>query len=254
MFSSALYRLGRFKMLPSSGLFKDIDCPYYDNYCGRPYCHFRHRKRNTDSAEDSQDGETAANEFPTYKPTPKSQLAQVKSHIPISYVPDTVLRPERLSRVPTTYSYSEKITYKPTPLSELSKNTTINTTAELMNKELFSNIEGNNKEEGQVTMDVIKYKDDEDCDINFEELSTEFDMIDDIINECPTVVDEEVRFCCHLHVGENHWEVRFKIRNFIGFLLLLKSTGILILCRKLSACSVCEVMHTVLSKSFDTEP
>lgn len=176
------------KMLPTSGLFKDIDCPYYDNYCGRPYCHFRHRKRNPDSAEDSQDGEIANAEYPTYKPTPKSQLAQAKSHIPISYVPDTVVRPERLNRMPSMYNYMEKITYKPTPLSELSKNNAISTTAELINKELFSKI-ADNKE--IILLDSPELKGNGNCDIDFEELSMEFDMIDDIINEDPPLENND---------------------------------------------------------------
>lgn len=33
-------------MLPSTGLFKAINCPYYDaGTCLRPYCHFRHTKK-----------------------------------------------------------------------------------------------------------------------------------------------------------------------------------------------------------------
>lgn len=33
-------------MLPSTGYFKAINCPFYDNgTCERPYCHFRHSKR-----------------------------------------------------------------------------------------------------------------------------------------------------------------------------------------------------------------
>lgn len=33
-------------MLPSTGYFKAINCPFYDNgYCERPYCHFRHSRR-----------------------------------------------------------------------------------------------------------------------------------------------------------------------------------------------------------------
>ncbi|KRT80926.1 hypothetical protein AMK59_5062 [Oryctes borbonicus] len=178
-------------MLPTSGLFKDIDCPYYDNYCGRPYCHFRHRKRNPDSAEDSQDGESTGSEFPTYKPTPKSQLAQVKSHIPISYVPDTVVRPERSNRIPTMYNYMEKVTYKPTPLSELSKNNAINTTAELINKELLSKIGESKIEVDRVLADGSDSRGNGNCDIDFEELSMEFDMIDDIINESPSVENNQ---------------------------------------------------------------
>jgi hypothetical protein len=33
-------------MLPSTGYFKTINCPFYDSgLCERPYCHFRHVKR-----------------------------------------------------------------------------------------------------------------------------------------------------------------------------------------------------------------
>ncbi|KAJ8687416.1 hypothetical protein QAD02_023210 [Eretmocerus hayati] len=34
-------------MLPSTGYFKAINCPFYENgYCERPYCHFRHARRD----------------------------------------------------------------------------------------------------------------------------------------------------------------------------------------------------------------
>ncbi|XP_015596846.1 RNA exonuclease 1 homolog [Cephus cinctus] len=33
-------------MLPSTGYFKTINCPFYDNgFCERPYCHFKHPRR-----------------------------------------------------------------------------------------------------------------------------------------------------------------------------------------------------------------
>ncbi|XP_069694288.1 RNA exonuclease 1 homolog [Periplaneta americana] len=37
-------------MLPSTGYFKTINCPFYDSgLCERPYCHFRHVKRDSSS-------------------------------------------------------------------------------------------------------------------------------------------------------------------------------------------------------------
>ncbi|XP_014222990.1 RNA exonuclease 1 homolog [Trichogramma pretiosum] len=34
-------------MLPSTGYFKGINCPFYENgYCERPYCHFRHTRKD----------------------------------------------------------------------------------------------------------------------------------------------------------------------------------------------------------------
>lgn len=33
-------------MLPSTGYFKAINCPFYESgTCDRPYCHFKHSKR-----------------------------------------------------------------------------------------------------------------------------------------------------------------------------------------------------------------
>ncbi|XP_003424434.1 RNA exonuclease 1 homolog [Nasonia vitripennis] len=38
-------------MLPSTGYFKAINCPFYDNgYCERPYCHFRHSRRDASTS------------------------------------------------------------------------------------------------------------------------------------------------------------------------------------------------------------
>ena len=32
-------------MLPSTGYFKTIQCPFYDmGFCERPHCHYRHRQ------------------------------------------------------------------------------------------------------------------------------------------------------------------------------------------------------------------
>ncbi|KAL3275283.1 hypothetical protein HHI36_020051 [Cryptolaemus montrouzieri] len=107
-------------MLPTKGYFQDIECPYFENSCGRPYCHFRHRKKQLDLVDESSNEETPG-EVPTYKPTPKSELAVSRSHIPISYVPDIIYRAEkpiRNSTVPKT-TFLAKPTYKPTPISLL---------------------------------------------------------------------------------------------------------------------------------------
>lgn len=104
-------------MLPTQGLFKDIECPYNDNTCGRPYCHFRHKKKIRSSSQEEEEEPIIldVNEVPTYNPTPKSQLANVRNHIPITYVPDVIVRSERSNRL-LTYN---KPTYNPTPLSLL---------------------------------------------------------------------------------------------------------------------------------------
>ena len=34
------------KMLPSTGYFKTMSCPFFEmGFCERPFCHFKHRKR-----------------------------------------------------------------------------------------------------------------------------------------------------------------------------------------------------------------
>lgn len=162
-------------MLPTTGFFKDIECPFFDDCCDRPYCHFRHRKKNVEPAKEDEK-ETA--EVPTYNPTPKSQLANTRSHIPIKYVPDlerSSLRKLQVDKFPT---------YNPTPLSLLGNVTRVST----------ANNEGANGENGEksrydnitINYPTTEYNPNEPLktdDINFEELSNEFDMIDEIISE-----------------------------------------------------------------------
>lgn len=145
-------------MLPTKGYFQDIECPFYNTNCGRPYCHFRHRKRPNESADDGiQD--PSKNVVPTYKPTPKSELENIhnsRSHIPISYVPDLAFKRDRTVR-PVRI---QTATYKPTPLSILSS--TAKPESSLNEKNLYNPLES---------------------DINFEELTNEFDLIDNIIHD-----------------------------------------------------------------------
>ncbi|XP_012227272.1 RNA exonuclease 1 homolog isoform X2 [Linepithema humile] len=47
-------------MLPSTGYFKTINCPFYDNgSCDRPYCHFKHARRDTGSTVGVVEAQTA---------------------------------------------------------------------------------------------------------------------------------------------------------------------------------------------------
>ncbi|VEN47919.1 unnamed protein product, partial [Callosobruchus maculatus] len=170
-------------MLPTKGYFQDIECPYFNSSCGRPYCHFRHKKKLSETVEDVSEPEKEdSNSVPTYKPTPKSQLASIQkqSHIPISYVPDLSFRPTSTLRPAPKI---EKPVYKPTPLSILS----------------YANRRGS-EENGDPHREHIveaikelkqKVADSEynpvssfspAGDINFEELNNEFDLIDEIIS------------------------------------------------------------------------
>ncbi|XP_060535681.1 RNA exonuclease 1 homolog [Cylas formicarius] len=161
-------------MLPTKGYFQDIECPFNDTPCGRPYCHFRHRKRPAENIDEPV-AETSKSNVPVYKPTPKSELENIqnKTHIPISYVPDLAFRNDRPLR---TFPKFEKPTYKPTPLSLLSS---------ASNKNALS---AHNEKQQETIKDIQQNianneYDPQKSEINFEDLSSEFDLIDEIINE-----------------------------------------------------------------------
>ncbi|KAH1002418.1 hypothetical protein HUJ04_008506 [Dendroctonus ponderosae] len=158
-------------MLPTKGYFQDIECPFFNTTCGRPYCHFRHKRRPNEDVEQ----ETQKTAVPTYKPTPKSELANIhnsKSHIPISYVPDLAFKRERTAR-PVRI---DKPTYKPTPLSILSS-------ASKPDNALPENHEHTETiKDLQETMASNIY-DPLQSEINFEDLSVDFDLIDSVIKE-----------------------------------------------------------------------
>lgn len=129
--------------------------------------------------------ENPVEEVPTYKPTPKSELANIKSHIPISYVPDLAFRPpDRSTRSipPNKFTY-EKPTYKPTPLSILSSANKQTNSVESDNKD-----SARNKAIREIKLNIasVEYNPTEVSlqeDIDFEDLSAEFDLISDIIEE-----------------------------------------------------------------------
>lgn len=167
-------------MLPTKGYFQDIQCPYYDSTCNRPYCHFRHRKKTQETTEEVATETVKEVEVPTYKPTPKSELANIKSHIPISYVPDLAFRPDRTIRPLPKFSF-EKPTYKPTPLSILSS---ANKRENVLDEEQeTSDIEAIREVKQNIANVEYNPEISLQNDINFENLSAEFDMIDDIIQE-----------------------------------------------------------------------
>lgn len=179
-------------MLPTTGYFKDIECPFWKNDCDRPYCHFRHKKKNAETAESSKKSSTEGAEVPTYNPTPKSQLANPRnqSHIPIQYVPDLAGLSDRSNR---KLSSVQLPTYKPTPLSILSNSNKLGTYMEENTKATTSENVSSNKfalNYPSVAYDPSESRKNEN-DINFEDLSTEFDMIDEIINDFDDVQTED---------------------------------------------------------------
>lgn len=166
-------------MLPTQGLFKDIECPYNENACGRPYCHFRHRKKPRSQPEEEL---PVPPEVPTYNPTPKSQL--VRHHIPISYVPNVIVRKER--------PLLHKPTYKPTPLAILSsananKDKDVDNDKDSSEKKEVE--EQEEEEKYQVEEQEEKYEPEvvQDCLFTNED----FVMIDEILNDPGVPVIEE---------------------------------------------------------------
>lgn len=169
-------------MLPTKGYFQDIECPYLNSMCGRPYCHFRHRKKPNENLDESTN-ETEKNAtpvVPTYKPTPKSELENIhnnKSHIPISYVPDLAFRPGRTIRQIPKF---DKPTYKPTPLSILSSANSQGNTLSEENDENSDAIKEIKQNMANVAYNPILSLQDT-TDIDFEDLTNEFSMIDEIL-------------------------------------------------------------------------
>lgn len=101
-------------MLPSTGYFKGNNCPFYDNgLCERPYCHFRHVKKESLSTQN--DGiESGA----ILQKLVSAAVQKVLQHTEASTAAaSTELENNDKSLVPGV----PKVTYNPTPISELNK-------------------------------------------------------------------------------------------------------------------------------------
>lgn len=176
-------------MLPTTGFFKDIECPFFEDSCDRPYCHFRHRKKNPEPADAAKEDKKDVSAVPTYNPTPKSQLENTRSHIPIKYVPDLAGLSERSSL--RKLQIDKFPTYKPTPLSLLGNVNRVSSTVPADGKS--ENEESSRYDNITINYPTTEYNPNEPLktdDIDFEDLSNEFDMIDEIINE-ENVVPED---------------------------------------------------------------
>ncbi|CAH2230366.1 RNA exonuclease 1 homolog [Pararge aegeria] len=100
-------------MLPSTGYFKGINCPFYDSgLCERPYCHFRHVKKEPQNNDGIESGailqklvSAAVQKVLQQKETGTSLLSQNSTDS------------ENNSNQPA----SSKVTYNPTPIAELNK-------------------------------------------------------------------------------------------------------------------------------------
>lgn len=176
-------------MLPTTGFFKDIECPFYEDFCDRPYCHFRHKKKNPEPTDAPKEEEKETPAVPTYNPTPKSQLANTKSHIPIKYVPDLAGLSEKSSL--RKLQVDKFPIYKPTPLSLLGNVNRVSSTVPVDGKS--ENEKASRYCNITINYPTTEYNPNEPLktdDIDFESLSNEFSMIDEIISE-ESVAPEE---------------------------------------------------------------
>ncbi|XP_034240509.1 RNA exonuclease 1 homolog [Thrips palmi] len=166
-------------MLPSLGCFRTLECPFYNGgagQCSRPYCHYRHGKRDVNAttednvlgsvantAQEQNEDEAVAgtssesshrsraamykaivDAAPAYNPTPISQLKS--SHIPIPYTPTV---PTRSAAVKKSKPSSEYVphhvgtsrpsypTYCPTSISSLNSQTSSSSSADPLKNPLY---------------------------------------------------------------------------------------------------------------------
>ncbi|CAL7937316.1 unnamed protein product [Xylocopa violacea] len=115
-------------MLPSTGYFKAINCPFYESAtCDRPYCHFRHSKREdalvttetTETVENHstgqvQESKTTAMVVEELKPTLTSGSPGTLDNI----VTNTL---EKRTDAAMPVSKTVSCIYNPTPIAELKK-------------------------------------------------------------------------------------------------------------------------------------
>ncbi|XP_023945435.2 RNA exonuclease 1 homolog [Bicyclus anynana] len=100
-------------MLPSTGYFKGINCPFYDSgFCERPYCHFRHVKKEPQNNDGIESGAILQK---LVSAAVQKVLQQTETGASTSQ--NTVTNLELNAGQPV----SSKVTYNPTPIAELNK-------------------------------------------------------------------------------------------------------------------------------------
>ncbi|XP_063832290.1 RNA exonuclease 1 homolog [Ostrinia nubilalis] len=110
-------------MLPSTGYFKGINCPFYDSgLCERPYCHFRHVRKESQNGANEESGAilqklVSAAVQKVLQQTDASGTVSPQEVLPLDPAADIIK-----TGIQQTVS---KVTYNPTPISELNKITNI---------------------------------------------------------------------------------------------------------------------------------
>lgn len=108
-------------MLPSTGYFKALNCPFYDSgLCERPYCHFRHVKKDLQSS--SNDGiENGAILQKLVSAAVQKVLQQTESSSAASLPQVSGIEVTEDANKAGSVATVPKATYNPTPISELKK-------------------------------------------------------------------------------------------------------------------------------------
>ncbi|XP_026332070.1 RNA exonuclease 1 homolog [Hyposmocoma kahamanoa] len=109
-------------MLPSTGYFKGINCPFYDSgLCERPYCHFRHAKKDS-VLNPSNDGiESGAILQKLVSAAVQKVLQQNEGLATATSTPAVPTEGTTdISKINNVVVQS-KVTYNPTPIAQLNK-------------------------------------------------------------------------------------------------------------------------------------
>lgn len=101
-------------MLPSTGYFKGLNCPFYDSgFCERPYCHFRHVKKEPQNNDAVESG--------TILQKLVSAAVQKVLQQTEASPPKPIKSNEDISNSNNVQAVPSKAIYNPTPISELNK-------------------------------------------------------------------------------------------------------------------------------------
>ncbi|XP_011551716.3 RNA exonuclease 1 homolog [Plutella xylostella] len=121
-------------MLPSTGYFKGISCPFYDSgLCERPYCHFRHIKKESQGlASDGIESGVILQQL--VSEAVKKVLQQTETSNSPSSAASTDNGVTTNGEVIQNH-IPAKVTYNPTPIAELKKITNTDTENENNNEQ-----------------------------------------------------------------------------------------------------------------------
>lgn len=106
-------------MLPSTGYFNGINCPFYENGpCDRPYCHFRHARKDLQNT--NNDGMDSGAILQKLVSAAVQRVLQ-KTEVSVTISPTQVAVVDTIADIDKSIVSTAKATYNPTPIAELNK-------------------------------------------------------------------------------------------------------------------------------------